>query len=296
MVGLAYVPTTPVAYYQYVVAEYGNSRGVELTLRKRPNANDHIGLNLNYTLAFTNTSSSNPESNYNPRFDPYTDRPGVPLSEFPFSSDRRHYVKAMVDFVWNKDEGPSIGGIKLLENTNINFTTEYRTGTPFTLLSPNGLIIGEINGNRHPSFTQTDMRLQKTFYLNEIFGEGVGPTAVDIFVDVLNIFNRTQPFRYFDRSNDPDFDNNTLNRQAGDFSSTTWFKEASATDAASTRADQYDRFGNRLYNAQADFNADGAVTQLEKYSAYLKYVENYQQLRVNYQAPRQVFVGAMIRF
>lgn len=295
LVGLAYVPVTPTPYYQYVVAEYGTSRGIELTLSKRPT--DHIGLNLNYTLAFSNTSSSGAETNYGVAIDPYTNRASTTLSEYPFSNDRRHYVKAIIDFVWGKDEGPSIGGIKLLENTNINFTTIYRTGTPFTLLSPSGGIpIGDINGNRHPSFTQTDMRLQKTFYMSDFFGDGAGNTSIDIFVDILNIFNLTDPYRLFDRSNDPDFDNSTLNRFEGDFSNTTWFKQASSTDAVSTRSDQYDRFGNRLYSTQADFNGDGAVTQHEKFLAYQQYVKDYQQLRVNYQAPRQVFVGAMIRF
>lgn len=282
------------SYNSYIEAEYGTSRGIELSLDKRPT--DHIGINLNYTLAYTNTSASSATTNYNPAYDPYAQTSVLPLTEYPFDNDRRHYVKAAVQFVWGKDEGPSIGGIKLLENTSINFTSEFRTGTPFTLLSAKGLIIGDQNGNRRPTFTNTDMRLQKTFYLSDYFGDGIGKAAIDIFVEVRNVLNRTEPVDLYPRSNDPNYDNDKLNRNLGDFSNVAWYKEVSSTDAASTSPAQYDFTGNRLYNSQADFNGDGAITQQEKYQSFLKYVNDQQQLRLLYQAPRQVFLGIMFRF
>ncbi|GAB1430563.1 hypothetical protein MASR2M18_13960 [Ignavibacteria bacterium] len=296
LVGTSYIASTERPYYQYVVAEYATSRGLEFSLDRRPTPNDHFYANINYTLSFSNTSASSAESNYNPEYDPYVKRNVLPLAEFPFSSDRRHYVKAVYGFSWNRDEGPAIGGIKFLENTSINFVTEYRTGTPFTLLNAKGAIVGEINGNRYPSYTVTDLRLQKTIYLNDIFGDGAGKTALEIFIDVKNLLNRTSAVLVYQRSNDPDYDNNALNRQPGDFSSITWVKEASPTDASSTNTGQYDLSGNRLYNTQADFNKDGQVTQQEKYQSYLNYVQNVVQLRGNYQTPRQVYIGAMFRF
>ncbi len=296
LVGTAFVGSTEGSYYRYVVAEYATSRGVEITLDRRATPNDHFYANLNYTLAFSNTSASSAESNYNPEFDPYTKKNVLPLAEYPFSNDRRHYIKALYGFNWKKDEGPSIGGIKFLENASINFVTEYRTGLPFTLLNAKGAIVGEINGNRYPSFTQTDLRLQRAIPLSDIFGDGAGNSVIEIFLDVKNILNRTAATAYYQRSNDPDYDNNTLNRQPGDFSSTAWVKDPSPTDATSTSTGQYDLSGNRLYSAQADFDKDGQVTQIEKFQAYQKYVNDVIKLRGNYQLPRQVYIGAMFRF
>ena len=36
---------------------------------------------------------------------------------------------------------------------------------------------------------------------------------------------------------------------------------------------QYDNFGNRLYNVNADFDGNGIVTQHEKFLAYQKYLQ-----------------------
>lgn len=293
--GLVHVFAIPDSYDEYSVSEYGNSRGIEITFKKRPTNN--IGLNLNYTLSSTTATSSATEDNYNRPVDPYTNKTAFPLSEFPYSNDRRHQLTGIVDFVWAREEGPGIGGIKPLENVNLNFTTRFQTGTPYTRYSPKGVAISDFNSERQPSSWQTDMRFTKAFPLKDWFGEGFSKTTLEFFVDVLNLFNRTDFTSVYARSGDPDQDNSSYNRALGDFSATVYYKTASLINASTYRSDQYDRFGNRLYTPQADFNNDGQVTQLEKYQSYLSFVNTAQARRAsNYQAPRQVFFGFMIRF
>jgi len=141
------------------------------------------------------------------------------------------------------------------------------------------------------------MRLSKAFPLKDWFGESFSKTTLEFFVDVLNILNQTDFTSVYARSGDPDQDNNSYNRSLGDFSSTVYYKDATLINALTFRSDQYDRFGNRLYTPQSDFNNDGQVTQIEKYQSYLSYVRTAQARRAaNYQAPRQVFFGFMLRF
>ncbi len=293
--GIVRVYAIPDPYDEYSVSEYGNSRGIEITFKKRPTNN--IGLNLNYTFSSTTATSSATEDNYNRPVDPYTNKTAFPLSEYPYSNDRRHQLTGIIDFVWSRDEGPAIGGIKPLENVNLNFTNRFQSGTPFTRLSPKGVAISDFNSERQPSSWQTDMRFSKAFPLKDWFGESFNKSTLEFFVDVLNIFNRTSFTSVYARSGDPDQDNDQYNRSLGDFSQTVYYKTATLTNATTFRSDQYDRFGNRLYTQQADFNSDGQVTQLEKYQSYQNFVRTAQSRRAaNYQAPRQVFFGFMVRF
>ncbi|MBK9246849.1 MAG: hypothetical protein IPM69_01735 [Ignavibacteria bacterium] len=293
-VGIQRIFTSPDPYDQYSVSEYGNSRGLEFTFRKNPVNN--IGFNVNYTIAKTSTTSSSPEDNYNLTTDPYTGSIAFPLSDYPFSNDRRHQVNATVDFLWNRDEGPSIGGIKFMENVNLNVTTRYQTGTPYTRLSPKGIIIGDVNGERQPSTWSSDIRFSKSFPLKDWFGDGIGNTSIDFFVDIFNVTNNTVFSAVYPRSGDPDQDNNALNRQLGDFSGTVLFKEATLLNANTFRSDQYDKFGDRLYAEQIDFNHDGQVTQGEKYQSYLNYVKDAQSRLPNYILPRRIFFGVKLNF
>ena len=55
-----------------------------------------------------------------------------------------------MNFVWAKNEGPSIAGIYPLENVDIGFTGRYRSGLPFTPLNASGNAIGDNNSARQP--------------------------------------------------------------------------------------------------------------------------------------------------
>jgi hypothetical protein len=293
-VGIRNFRAVPDNYQEYAVAEYGSARGLEFTLRKRPTNN--IGFNLNYTLASVTGTSSSPESNYNLQPDPYTGQVTFPLSEFPFGSDRRHVVNAILDFVWGREEGIELGGVRPLENTTISFTTRFLSGTPYTRQDRKGNPIGEFNAERQPSFWQTDVRITKSFMLKDWFGDSFGKAAFQVFADIFNLFNNTNAIALFPRTQDPDYDGDVLNRVLGDFNAIPWYREANSTNPSTYSPVQYDQYGERLYRKQTDVNGDGVVTQEEKYQAYLKYVQDRIAFRPNYQTPRSAFFGVMINF
>lgn len=294
--GVMYIPTVPNPYWQYVTAEYGSSRGIELNLRKQPMPTENFSFDLNYNLGFLTGTASGPGSNAGFIIDPYTDKPAFPLSEYPMDNDLRHYLNANLRFYWLDEQGPSIGGIKLLENTDIILTSSYRSGYPYTRTDRNGVAVAERNADRLPSEWRFDARLSRTIKLNDIFGESAGNTSVQLFVDVTNLLNRTVVRSFYTATGDPLDDGRTFDRQVGDFNSTTYYKDANFENSATFASSQYDLYGNRLYNEMADFDKNGMVTQAETFESYYKYIETIVSIRGNFQAPRTVYFGMMFNF
>ncbi len=295
VVGSSFVPSTNNSYSFYSVGEYGTSRGIEITLRKR--ATDHIGFDINYTLASANTTATAALDNSYPQLDRFTEKYSIPLSEFAAGFDRRHTVNAIVTINWANEEGPSIAGVYPLENVEIGFTGRYRTGVPYTRVNLAGNPIGDFNAERQPDFMGVDMRLTKSFNLADWFGaDMMGTSRIQFFADVTNLINRTVATAVFARTADPLQDGNTLNLTPGDLNPNVWYKEASQFDATTSAVEQYDLSGYRLYNATIDYNNDGKNTLDEKYRGYQQYVSDQQNRRFNFQFPREVYFGMMISF
>ncbi len=297
LTGLSYIPDNRFPYALVSNGEYGNARGIEITFRKRLTGN--IGFNLNYTLSYAQGTSSSAGANYNVILagaDPYTGLLQFPLTEYPLDYDRRHRFNYIIDFVWGKGEGPSIGGIHFLENVAINFTGLFQTGAPYTRLDLRGNQIGDFNAERQPSVWTMDMRLQRTLPLRDVFGESFGTSELIFFLDVFNLPNLTGPISVYPRTADPDNDGVSLYRQPGDFPAGPWYAKPDPANPSTIAQSQYDRTGRRLYTEAADLNRDGIVTQQEQFQSYLQYVNDAMARRPRYQFPRTVFFGLMLRF
>lgn len=296
LVGLGYSGQSDNPFYFYTGGDYGTSRGLELTLRKRPT--DHFGFDINYTLASATSTSTDAADNSNLPLDAFTGELALPLSDFATNFDRRHTVNAIFNFVWAKNEGPSIAGIYPLENVDIGFTGRYRSGLPFTPRNASGNAIGDNNSARQPDRFDLDVRFSKAFWLADWFGEELMQQArIEFFVDVNNLLNLVNAVAVFSRTNDPLQDSDGLNLTAGTLNPDVWYKEASEFISASSGSSQFDaNYKDRLYNATIDTNNDGKNTIDEKYQGYLQYVSDFQNRRTNFQAPRQVYLGFMIRF
>ncbi|MBL8005238.1 MAG: TonB-dependent receptor [Candidatus Kapabacteria bacterium] len=296
-VGVRYVPTIPDAYSEFSVGEYGSTRGVEFTLRKRPSNN--FATNLNYTIASARGTASNVGTNLAATFsiDPFTGRNAFPLTEYFLSSDVRHRINADVTFFFGRDEGPELFGVRPLANSSINLLGTFRTGTPYTKLNFNGIQIGEFNGERQPAnFNGVDIRFNRQFYLKDILGDGVNDMSITLFADIFNVMNRTVPVAVFARTGSADDDGLFRSRQLGDFASTPLFETADINRPETIRSDQFDTFGRRLYSVDADFNKDGVNTQQEVYRSYQRWVKDVIAFQGNYQGPRSFAVGFMLTY
>lgn len=306
--GITYVPAIPNPYILYTVTEYGNVRGFELSARR--NLKDNFEASINYTLQKAVGTSSSPTGNYSTvigSIDPYTNKPQqLPLTEYPLNYDQTHSLNATIAAVWGDGEGPSIGGLKLLENTVISLTGFYGTGLPYTRENQKGEQITEYNSLRLPSSYATEMHIERGFKMRDFFGDGVGQLELTFFADIRNLLNNTEAVSVrfsstrggsrYTITGSPDNDGQALNRQRGDFQAISHYRDVVAGNPDTWAQGQYDDFGVRRYNPYADGNLDGVVTQLERYESYQRFVAVAQQLRPAYNSPRTVTVGVKLRF
>jgi len=306
--GVTYVPALPSPYTLYSVTEYGNVRGLELTARRL--LSNNITAQINYTLQKAVGTASSPDANYSLLTagpDPYTgELQKFPLSEYPLDYDQTHNVNAQIGFVWGKGEGPAIGGLRLLENTDITLTATYGTGLPYTREDSRGNPITEYNSQRLPSNFNTEAHIERGFKLRDFFGESVGQLELSLFADVYNVFNTTSANSIrlsrvsggsrYSISGSPDNDGQGMNRQIGDFSAIPAYRDIDPARPETWSVSQYDRYGTRYYNPYVDDNLDGVVTQEERYAGYQRYITTIQTLRSAYQTPRTVAVGVKLQF
>lgn len=293
--GLTQIMTAPEAYLQWAVSEYGSSKGIEASFTKY--MSNYFAFGLNYALAYVTVTSSEASSNLNVIEDPYTKVLAFPLAPFYSSSDVRHMVKGYLAFQMRRDEGPSLWGFKPLQNTMLNIQPMWRSGTPYTRTNATGMDISEKNAYRYPSYWNVSLNLSKAFYLKDWFGESMKNAQIEFFVQVNNLFNRRAAIQVYRTSGDPLDNGLGLNTVSlGDFSSTPWYATADYANPTSFSKEQYDVYGNRLYNAASDFDQNGMVTQDEKLAAYRKYYENAMQSRPYFQTPITVQAGIHFKF
>lgn len=287
--GLAFVRVAPTPFFQRVLADYGNSRGVEITFMKR--LSDNWQFNVNYTLSSA-TGTAN-ESTTAPGLDPFTGEPAFPVTDFPLSFDQRNRVNGQIGFSWGNDEGPSIAGITFLEYFTINLSGSWQSGLPYTPVDGRGQAAGQINSARFPSNWNSELRITRTIPLNEVLG---GNSAIDLTLDVTNLLNFTDAVAFYTATGSPDFDGFALNRQPSDFPVVTYYRDANPGNKATISANQYDRVGLRLYQQRIDFNQDGRVTPEETFRGYNEYVSDVVARRGFYQFPRTAYFAVAFRF
>ncbi|MCX6155024.1 MAG: TonB-dependent receptor [Candidatus Kapabacteria bacterium] len=293
--GAVNVMITPTPYFEYSVREYGASKGLELSIRKRMTNN--INFDMNYTLSNAISTASDAASNVGLNPDVYTGLIPFPRAPFPVNYDRLHRVNANINFGFAKNDGPEIWGMKPLQSTNLNFTYSWNSGAPYTLTNDALKAISERNALRGPSSWNTDMKIYKSFYLSDYLGDMVSnKMSVQIFMDVSNVLNNTTYAGIYTNTGDPLNDNYTLNKLIGNFPSNVMYDKMNIANPDSWDQANFDPYGKRYYSAAADFDKSGTVTQIEQYNAWLKLEEMILKGQTNFIRPRSVSLGIMINY
>jgi hypothetical protein len=293
-VGTVFVNVSPTPYYQYSTTEYGSSKGIEFTLTAFPTRNIYAEVSYAYSAAVG--TSPGPTSNYGLPVDPYTDKQAFPLAEYTLNNNIPHRLNVSLNFMWGNNEGPEVLGVQPLENTQINFQTVYRTGSPYTRLKINGVQLTDYNQATDPDYWNVSMRLIKGFQLKDWFGDAAGNTKLNFFVDVYNLLNRTVVTGLNARTADPDDDGVNFYKKVSEMATNTFYKEANWVLAGTYAASQYDVYGNRFYNANADYDKDGGVNMDEQFISFKRYLTDARSFRTNYQTPRTIYFGISLDF
>jgi len=300
--GLVRITVAPDPYDQVATTEYGLNKGIEFGIRKAPKDNTFIS--FNYTIASITGTANAFQSNSNviqdrnivDNLDPvYT----FPLSAYSLNRDVRHRMNLLLQLFYGNDEGPTVGNFYLLENASAGITARYRSGTPYTLTSSGGIELGEKNAERNPGRLVIDLKLTKTINFSDIFGDAASNSSIELSVWANNLLDFTDAIAYYTNSSDPDKNERFLDTQIGNFQSTNFYEKADAEIPESIAIEQYDRYGERYYNVNAengDRAPDGLITQTEMYEAFQRYYQDILRLRGNYQYPRQVYFGIKVKF
>lgn len=296
--GTKYVGITPYPYYQYVIAEYGNAKGIEFQLRKSDNtrAGDPISFRVDYALGYVTGTSANVASNYGKPIDPYTNEMTFQMTEYFQPQDIRHTLNASVTYSFDYRQGPAIGDVYPLEMSYLTLSGFFRSGTPYTPQDGSGNATGELNSERQPSAYNLSLRFSKTFLLKDFFGESVGNTTFEFFFDVFNVLNLNEALAFFPRTNDAIDNGAAFDYRIGYFSAIPYYKDANYLISETFLPDQYNRYGDRLYSPDADLDNNGMVTQDEKLRSYERQLETSLSGRGNFQSPRTVYFGFMVNF
>jgi hypothetical protein len=115
----------------------------------------------------------------------------TPKLSTPLDYDQRHKISMNVDFRYDKGQGPTWGGKKLLQNAGLNVLVNAASGTPYTPTTVYNEVtlgnvaaqpVGPLNSRYGPWTFQVDAKLNKTFE--------VGRQSLDVYVWALNIFDR----------------------------------------------------------------------------------------------------------
>jgi len=183
-----YPSLTGEEYNVWINSDYGKTRGVEFQIDRA--LDNHFSWNIAYTLSYAYGKSSSARDNANA--DDATD---IKIREFPLDWDERHSLNGSVSLVFGKDE--LINGLPYTDNWSVSLSSDYGSGKPFTpsiyyFADENGITTKsekdiERNSERLPWTSNTDLRISKSFDLNQ--GEvSYGKLKFDF--DVLNLFDK----------------------------------------------------------------------------------------------------------
>ena len=163
------------AYDIFINGDYGNIRGAEFTLQRRP-SNFWAG-SVNYTYAVAMGKSSGATQNYTYLWAGWI----IPKKESYLDWDQRHSVNAEFDFRIPQGEGPRIGDSPFLEGFGVHLSWNYGSGFPYSEANQ-GTAQPSINGSRYPWTMMTTLKVNKTFW--------IGDVILDAYCQVNNLFNR----------------------------------------------------------------------------------------------------------
>lgn len=189
------------SYGTYLNADFTTTKGIEFGFDLRRTRN--LSVNANYTLSYAQGTGSDANAT-----SVVVWRGSVfPNTIAPADFDQRHTLNASVDYRFGEDEGPSMGGSSLLENTGLNILFRYGSGMAYTALAGSSFnvsdsftddAIGSINSARLPSTTRIDVRLDRRFQ--------VGTASLTAYLIVLNLLDTENVLAVFRSTGLPNTD------------------------------------------------------------------------------------------
>lgn len=204
----------PKTYRSYGNIDFGTVKGLTLTYDLRRTAN--LSLRASYTLQFAEGTGSDAVSALG------LVNSGQPnlRTIYPFEYDQRHAVTGVLDYRYGEGKdynGPKIKGKNILENTGVNLTAIFGSGTPYTarqFATPQALIDGnslsgmqgEVNGSRKPGQFRLDAQIDRNITIKYTKGEKTTTANLNIYFQINNILNNINILNVYGATGNPDDD------------------------------------------------------------------------------------------
>ncbi len=192
LVEIATIPSFPNNFASYRNRDFATIKGVDLGLTLRRVNN--IAMNVNYSLSFAKGTGSVSNTQRNIAWT--AGQP--PKQTSPLDFDQRHKLSMNVDYALGKGEGPSWGGVRWLENLDLNVLYNVASGTPFTPSTPFDEVTlaavasqptGPVNSRYGPWTQSLDLKAARGF-------DWAGAN-VQAFVWVLNLLDEDNAITVF---------------------------------------------------------------------------------------------------
>lgn len=202
----------PKTYTTFGNLDFGTVKGLTFSYDMRRTGN--VSLRAAYTLQFAEGTGSNAESAINlVRAGKQNLRTTTPLNY-----DQRHTIVATMDYRYGSGKsynGPVIKDKQILKNTGANFQFNLGSGTPYSKQSivtgtrlisgaASPILDGSINGSRLPWQYRIDMRLDRD--IDVTVGQGKRPVRINVYAQVLNVFNALNIINVYRATGNPDDD------------------------------------------------------------------------------------------
>ena len=262
----------PRDYITFGNIDIGTVKGfsVAFDLRRTPSSN--FSMKANYTIQWAEGTGSTSTSQAN------LVRAGEPnlRTIVPLAYDSRHNINLTLDYTFGeggKYNGPKVNGKNILENTGANITVRTRSGEPFTAqANPTGeaylsqqtrsIIQGSINGSRLPWNVRVDFRIWKDFRFQNK-EKTRRPVYLNVYLLIQNLLNTANVGNVYNYTGNADDD--------GYLASTLGQQDINGQENPESFVDLYSAFVNQ------GNNPSGAI-------------------RSNYSLPRNIRLGAIIKF
>jgi hypothetical protein len=226
------VVSLPYPYYQVTNVDYGNVKGIEITLKKR--MHQYWSMDFSYTLQFAKGTASDAWQHY---YDVYIyEDYALPRIDYWLDFDERHIVNSSLGLQF-----PNDFRLVPLQNFSTNVVFSYHSGFPYTPEDSKGQPLGDQNSARLPGYINIDMNISK-----EIKFQGF---AFSVFANIYNLLNTEQIVQVYAGTGLPDDDGGAVTTDESDFVT------ISMTSA--------------YYTPQADYNHDGLNSPGELLNEYL---------------------------
>lgn len=264
------VGNTGLDYTALVNAEYGNTKGVEITLQKRPGRGIFSG-RVAYTLSLAKGTASDAWEGYNYWYyylgtDPATGKPYPnPASDNILEFDQRHTFSITTNFDFDEKFGPALGQFRPLSNISLSLLTNIGSGLPYTKKDAKQRPITDINGARMPWTWNTDLLLSKSF---KAFGFNLS-----LNLEMFNVFNRKNVANVYPQTGDPMTNGEYITLNDFTVDPIYWYNltlgDVDGDGVVGNSAADSVKVPNPYYSKWRDLNGDGKIDQNEKYLTYL---------------------------